>query len=133
MKLPRLRKQWRQELDEELDSHLRMASQQHLDRGVSADEAGHAARREFGNVALVQHVTREQWGWLWLEELLQSFGDRILPVDEKVAQNWGRLNAGSVFPVIDSLLAATAEAHGLTLATRNLKDIERSIWQTARA
>jgi len=62
----------------------------------------------------------------WLEKLLESFGDRVLPVDAKVAQNWGRLNARSSFPVIDSLLAATAEAHGLTLVTRNLKDIERS-------
>ena len=62
----------------------------------------------------------------WLEELLESFGDRVLPVDAKVAQNWGRLNARSSFPVVDSLLAATAEAHGLTLVTRNLKDIERS-------
>jgi toxin FitB len=62
----------------------------------------------------------------WLEELLDSFGDRVLPVDAKVAQNWGRLNARSSFPVVDSLLAATAEAHGLTLVTRNLKDIERS-------
>ncbi len=62
----------------------------------------------------------------WLEELLQSFGDRILPIDEKVAQNWGRFNASRVFPVIDSLLAATAEAYGLTLITRNVKDIEGS-------
>ena len=62
----------------------------------------------------------------WLDELLESFGDRVLPVDAKVAQNWGRLNARSSFPVVDSLLAATAEAHGLTLVTRNLKDIERS-------
>ncbi len=62
----------------------------------------------------------------WLEELLQSFGERVLPVDERVAQNWGRLNALDTFPVIDSLLAATAEAHGLILVTRNLKDIERS-------
>src|SRR5271163_3537644 len=44
----------------------------------------------------------------WLEELLQSFGDRVLPVDTKVAQNWGRLNARSSYPVVDSLLAATA-------------------------
>ena len=51
---------------------------------------------------------------------------RVLPVDAKVAQNWGRLNARSSFPVVDSLLAATAEAHGLILVTRNLKDIERS-------
>ena len=62
----------------------------------------------------------------WLDELLGSFGDRVLPIDQKVAQNWGRLNARSSFPVVDSLLAATAEAHGLTLVTRNLKDIERS-------
>ena|ERR1700680_1237092 len=61
----------------------------------------------------------------WLEELVQSFSERILPVDEKVAQNWGRMNAQSSFPVIDSLLAATAETHGLILVTRNLKDIER--------
>jgi toxin FitB len=60
------------------------------------------------------------------QSLLQSFGDGILPVNEEVAQNWGRLNAGRLFPVIDSLLAATAEAHGLTLITRNVKDIERS-------
>jgi predicted nucleic acid-binding protein len=60
----------------------------------------------------------------WLEELLESFGERVLPVDEKVAQNWGRFAALGSFPVIDGLLAATAEAHGLTLVTRNLKDIE---------
>jgi predicted nucleic acid-binding protein len=62
----------------------------------------------------------------WLEELLQSFGDRILPIEGSAAQSWGRLNAPEVFPVIDSLLAATAEAHGLTLVTRSIKDIARS-------
>ena len=61
----------------------------------------------------------------WLEELVQSFSERLLPVDEKVAQNWGRMNARSSLPVIDSLLAATAEAHGLILVSRNLQDIER--------
>jgi toxin FitB len=62
----------------------------------------------------------------WLEALLQLFRDRVLPIDERVAQHWGRLNARDTLPVIDSLLAATAEAHGLTLVTRNVKDIERS-------
>src|SRR5260370_15165262 len=61
----------------------------------------------------------------WLEETLASFGERGLPVDERVAQIWGRINARGL-PVIDSLLAATAEAHGLTLVMRNLKDVERS-------
>jgi len=62
----------------------------------------------------------------WLEEILASFRERILPVDERVAQIWGRINARESLPVVDSLLAATAEAHGLTLVTRNLKDIVRS-------
>ncbi|HEY6420016.1 MAG TPA: type II toxin-antitoxin system VapC family toxin [Candidatus Binataceae bacterium] len=62
----------------------------------------------------------------WLQELLKSFGDRILPMDERVAQNWGRLNARATFPAVDSLLAATAEAHGLVLVTRNIRDIARS-------
>ena len=60
----------------------------------------------------------------WLEELRDSFGERVLAVDDKVAQNWGRFAAHGTFPVIDALLAATAEAHGLTLVTRNVKDIE---------
>jgi predicted nucleic acid-binding protein len=62
----------------------------------------------------------------WLGEILSSFEERVLPVDERVAQIWGRINAREPLPVVDSLLAATAEAHSLTLVTRNLKDIERS-------
>ena len=61
----------------------------------------------------------------WLEaELPAFFAGRILPVDERVAERWGRLAAlhGRPVPVIDSLLAATALCHGLTLVTRNLKD-----------
>jgi predicted permease len=68
------------ELSEELASHLEMAKQDRVDRGESASEAEHASRREFGNVGLVQSVTREQWGWLGLEEFLQDlrFGARTL-------------------------------------------------------
>ena len=62
----------------------------------------------------------------WLEEILASFGERVLPVDERVAQIWGRMNARETLVAVDSLLAATAEAHGLTLVTRNLRDIKRS-------
>jgi predicted nucleic acid-binding protein len=62
----------------------------------------------------------------WLDELIEGFGERIVPVDQRVAQTWGRLTARGSFPVIDALLAATAEAHGLTLVTRNVKDVQRS-------
>lgn len=61
----------------------------------------------------------------WLEvELPAYFSGRILPVDAAVADRWGRLLAqsGRPLPAIDSLLAATALAHGLTLVTRNLRD-----------
>ena len=62
----------------------------------------------------------------WLEEILGSFGERVLPINESAAQIWGRLNAREALPVVDSLIAATAQAHGLTLVTRNVKDIKRS-------
>src|SRR6266852_9180202 len=68
------------QLEEEMQSHLRMAASDHINRGESRVDAEQAARREFGNVGLVQQVTRDQWGWIWLEELLQDlrYGARIL-------------------------------------------------------
>ena len=62
----------------------------------------------------------------WLRQLLTDHADRILAVDLAVAEEWGRLNVPVPLPVIDGLLAATAKVHGLTLATRNTKDVVRS-------
>jgi len=47
-------------------------------------------------------------------------------VDLSVAEEWGRQNVPDPMPVIDGLLAATAKVHGLTLATRNVKDVARA-------
>ena len=61
----------------------------------------------------------------WLEtDLPAFFAGRILPVDDSVADRWGRLlaAAGRPLPAIDSLLAATALTHGLALVTRNVDD-----------
>ncbi len=61
----------------------------------------------------------------WLEaELPIFFTGRILSVDAQVADRWGRLVAAANRPVpaIDSLLAATAAHHGLSLVTRNVRD-----------
>ena len=52
------------------------------------------------------------------------FSGRILNVNSKVADVWGRTTAGRSLPIVDSLLAATALTHNLTLVTRNTKDIE---------
>jgi predicted nucleic acid-binding protein len=61
----------------------------------------------------------------WLEtDLPAFFTGRILPVDAQVADRWGRLlsAAGRPLPAIDSLLAASAAQHGLSMVTRNSRD-----------
>ena len=66
----------------------------------------------------------------WLEaELLPGFSERIVPVDATVAETWALLRASGVqmgrpLPIVDGLLLATAQAHGLTFVTRNLVDVE---------
>jgi hypothetical protein len=62
----------------------------------------------------------------WFHALVIGYEDRILPIDQKVAEEWGRLNAVATLPAVDGLLAATARVHGLTVATRNTKDIART-------
>lgn len=64
---------------------------------------------------------------LWLEhELTEWFGNRVLPIDNTVADRWGRLVAqmGRPVPSIDSLLAATALHYELRMVTRNQKDFD---------
>ena len=58
----------------------------------------------------------------WLIGLTQFYEERVLSVDGQVAEEWGRLRARRPGPVIDTLLAATARVHGLTLVTRNVRD-----------
>ena len=53
-------------------------------------------------------------------------GDRVLPVDEPIADAWAVLGIPNPLPLIDGLLAATAEVHGLTLVTRNVDDFLRT-------
>ncbi len=61
------------ELDAEIEAHVRMAAADRVARGESAAEARAAAEREMGNVPLAKDVTRETWGWVWLERLGQDF------------------------------------------------------------
>lgn len=60
----------------------------------------------------------------WLDTLTTHFENRALAVDTAVAEAWGCLNSPRPLPVVDSLLAATAIVHDLTLVTRNTADIE---------
>ncbi|HZV81591.1 MAG TPA: type II toxin-antitoxin system VapC family toxin [Geobacteraceae bacterium] len=67
--------------------------------------------------------------WVALD-LVERFTGRILEIDLTTALSWGRLQGeadrlGEKLPVMDSLIAATAAAHGLVVVTRNVKDMER--------
>lgn len=63
-------------------------------------------------------------------DLVARFAGRIVTVDLETALSWGKLQGeseaqGETLPVMDSLIAATAKAHGLIVVTRNVKDMER--------
>jgi predicted permease len=57
------------ELEEEIDAHLQMAIADRVERGETEETARQAAAREFGNILLVQDVTRQMWGGGWFEQL----------------------------------------------------------------
>jgi predicted nucleic acid-binding protein len=59
----------------------------------------------------------------WLRDVKAAFNGRLLGIDDAVSDEWGRMNAIRRVPVIDGLLAATALTHGLTLVTRNDRDV----------
>jgi toxin FitB len=55
----------------------------------------------------------------WLLRMAADFADRLLSVDKKVADQWGRLGLQQPVPILDAFLAATALVHGLTVVTRD--------------
>jgi predicted permease len=74
------RSQQQVQLEQEIQCHLQMAANDRVERGETPVEAEQKARREFGNVALVEQVTRDQWRWARLEDLLQDmrYGVRLI-------------------------------------------------------
>lgn len=59
----------------------------------------------------------------WLRQVEIAFGTRVLPIDNAISNQWGRMSAIRPIPVIDGLMAATAAVYGLTLVTRNDRDV----------
>jgi predicted permease len=60
------------ELDSELQAHLDALAQNNIARGMTAEEARHAARREFGGLEQTKEIYRDQRGLPFLETLLQD-------------------------------------------------------------
>ena len=71
---PRWRERRDAELQEEIQSHLELSIRDRIERGKTPAEAKAAARREFGNVDLVRAVTRDTWGWSWVDGWVQDVG-----------------------------------------------------------
>ena len=64
---------------------------------------------------------------MWFENyVLPAFRGKILPVDTAVARRGASLHVPNPSPVRDSLIAATALVHGMTVVTRNVSDFERT-------
>ena len=62
----------------------------------------------------------------WLDESVPAaFAERILPIDEAVARRAAGLHVPDPAPFRDALIGATALVHGMTVATRNVRDFER--------
>jgi predicted nucleic acid-binding protein len=60
----------------------------------------------------------------WLQRLRLDYADRILPVTDLVALEWGRIAALRARGDVDGQIVATALVHGLILVTRNVADFE---------
>jgi predicted nucleic acid-binding protein len=78
----------------------------------------------------------------WLEaDLARRFEGRVIEIDQPIAAAWGEIVArgrarGAAPPILDAFLMATAVVHGMTLVTRNLRDVQHfgvdvlDPWQT---
>jgi predicted permease len=60
------------ELDDEIDTHLRLLTERYVHQGMSEAEAAPAARRQFGNVTMLKEVNREMRGIRFIETLYQD-------------------------------------------------------------
>lgn len=81
-----------------------------------------------GVAAMADGARRERLAQWVAHDLPRQFVGRLLDVTVDVARRWGELNgaarrSGRPLPTVDGLLLATADLHGLTVVTRNVRDI----------
>src|SRR5919206_2180711 len=74
------RERFDRELEEEMSFHLEMKAEEYRAGGMELEEARRAARRQFGNETRLREISREMWGFAFMETLFQDlrYGARVL-------------------------------------------------------
>jgi predicted nucleic acid-binding protein len=62
----------------------------------------------------------------WYVRMRQRLGPRVFDIDERTMSIWSRISVPDLLPAYDGLIAATALAHDLTVATANTADYRRA-------
>lgn len=73
-------RQFDADIEEEMRLHLDLRQEEQIQSGLTADDAGAAARRRFGNPTVLREISHSAWGWEWLEHFLQdlNYGVRAM-------------------------------------------------------
>ncbi len=95
-----------------LDVHLSVITLGEIMRGI--------ALKQKSDPQAASHLAQ------WLQTLRRNHADRILPVTDQIAVEWGRIAALRPRGDADGLIAATAIVHDLIIVTRNVGDFEET-------
>ena len=66
------RRRMKIEVPEEIESHIQERTDELVEAGIPERQARQQATREFGNPLLYLEVSRDSWGWTWLDRLSQD-------------------------------------------------------------